>query len=133
MPQIEQADNSLVTGFHHASVLVSDLSRSLVFYRDLLGLPLDPARPDLGYPGAWLNIENLQIHLLVLPNPDPVTDRPTHAGRDRHLAFAVADLDALQARLAEAGVPYTRSASGRRALFCRDPDGNGLEFIATGR
>ena len=133
MPQIDQADIPLVAGFHHASVLVSDLSRSLVFYCELLGLPLDTARPDLGYPGAWLNVENLQIHLLVLPNPDPVTERPAHAGRDRHLAFTVVDLDALQARLAEAGVAYTRSASGRRALFCRDPDGNGLEFIAAGR
>lgn len=27
------------------------------------------------------------------------------------------------------GIPYTRSRSGRTALFCRDPDGNALEFI----
>jgi glyoxylase I family protein len=30
----------------------------------------------------------------------------------------------------EAGsVAFTRSKSGRAALFCRDPDGNALEFI----
>ena len=39
------------------------------------------------------------------------------------------DLDPLLARLAAAGVPSTMSRSGRRALFCRDPDGNALEFI----
>jgi glyoxylase I family protein len=33
-------------------------------------------------------------------------------------------------RLNQAGVTYTLSQSGRRALFCRDPDGNALEFIA---
>jgi extradiol dioxygenase family protein len=36
---------------------------------------------------------------------------------------------ALMTRLDEAGVTYTLSQSGRRALFCRDPDSNALEFI----
>ena len=119
----------LVTGFHHASLVVADLSRSLAFYQGLLGLPLDESRPDLGYAGAWLQVAQQQIHLMVLPNPDPVAGRPAHAGRDRHLALTVNDLDALQARLDAANLPCTRSRSGRRALFCRDPDGNGLELI----
>ena len=33
--------------------------------------------------------------------------------------------------LADAGVVYTMSKSGRAALFCRDPDGNGIEFMET--
>lgn len=86
-------------------------------------------RPDLGYPGAWLNIGNQQVHLLELPNPDPVTGRPEHGGRDRHLAFNVTQLDLLITKLNKAGVPFTLSQSGRKALFCRDPDGNALEFI----
>jgi glyoxylase I family protein len=36
-------------------------------------------------------------------------------------------VDALAAALAAAGVPFTKSASGRAALFFRDPDGNTLE------
>jgi len=28
-----------------------------------------------------------------------------------------------------AGVAFTLSQSGRSALFCRDPDGNALEFV----
>ena len=32
-------------------------------------------------------------------------------------------------RLEEGGVPYTLSASGRRALFFRDPDANTLEVV----
>jgi glyoxylase I family protein len=43
----------------------------------------------------------------------------------------VANLDALCDSLEAAGVTFTRSKSGRRALFCRDPDGNALEFIET--
>jgi glyoxylase I family protein len=119
----------LIFDLHHASLLVADTARSLAFYRDLLGLSVDPMRPDLGFPGAWLQVGRCQIHLLELPNPDPVAGRPAHGGRDRHVALMVADLDPLLARLAAAGVPSTMSRSGRRALFCRDPDGNALEFM----
>jgi len=113
----------------HVSVIVADTKRALLFYRDVLGLAVDPQRPDLGYPGAWLAVGAQQIHLLELPNPDPVTSRPAHGGRDRHCALTLRDLDALRRRLDAAGMPYTLSKSGRRALFCRDPDNNALEFI----
>lgn len=123
---------SAPTRILHVSLLVADVDRALAFYRDLLGLPLDPDRPDLGYPGAWLTVGGQQIHLLQLPGCDPVTGRPAHGGRDRHVALAVEDLVALAERLEKAGIPLTRSRSGRAALFCRDPDGNALEFIEAG-
>ena len=124
-----------VQAIHHVSLLVADTARALDFYRGVLGLEPDPTRPDLGYPGAWLRVGSLQIHLLELPNPDPVEGRPAHGGRDRHLALTVADIDALQAALEAAEFGFTRSRSGRRALFCRDPDQNALEFVEsmTGR
>lgn len=37
----------------------------------------------------------------------------------------------LEARLEAAGVPYTRSKSGRAAIFFRDPDQNTLECVET--
>lgn len=115
----------------HASVIVADTARSLEFYRDVLGLRVDESRPDLGYLGAWLTInEQQQIHLLELPNPDPTSGRPAHGGRDRHTALGVNDFAALTDRLDRRQIPYTLSRSGRRALFVRDPDGNTLELIA---
>lgn len=120
-------DNYLA--LQHASVIVADTQRALGFYHGVLGMPVDPARPDLGYPGAWLNVGDQQLHLLEVPNPDPVSGRPAHGGRDRHCALTVRDLDVLRRKLDSATIPYTLSRSGRRALFCRDPDGNALEFI----
>lgn len=114
---------------HHASLIVADTDIALQFYRDLLGLEVDEQRPDLGYPGAWLNIGQQQIHLLELPNPDPLHGRPGHGGRDRHIAFNVDNIDQLAQRLDKAGIAYAKSRSGRAALFCRDPDANALEFI----
>jgi glyoxylase I family protein len=118
-----------ITSIHHVSVIVSDTRRALDFYAGVLGLPVNDRRPDLGYPGAWLDIGGGQLHLLELPNPDPVQGRPAHGGRDRHLALAVTDLDGLREALECAGVDFTSSRSGRRALFCRDPDGNALEMV----
>ncbi|WP_089723751.1 VOC family protein [Candidatus Thiosymbion oneisti] len=116
---------------HHVSLIVADTERSLVFYRGLLGLMPDKQRPDLGYPGAWLWVGDQQIHLLELPNPDPLQGRPQHGGRDRHLALAVKDVASLALRLEQAGITFTRSRSGRPAIFCRDPDGNALELMET--
>ena len=120
---------SEITGIHHASVLVKDLASALHFYVEVLGLEVDDTRPSMAYDGAWLRIGQQQMHLLQLPNPDPLAGRPQHAGRDRHTALSVCGLGAVVSRLEQAGVPLTRSSSGRQAVFCRDPDGNGIELV----
>jgi glyoxylase I family protein len=114
----------------HAGLLVADLARAKAFYESVLGLTLDPNRPNLPFPGEWYDLGGgQQLHLMCLPNPDATSIRPEHGGRDRHLALAVTNLAALKSRLDAAGVQYTASKSGRVALFCRDPDMNTLEFV----
>ncbi len=123
---------SLIKRLHHASVVASDLAASRAFYEGVLELPVNPTRPKFAYDGIWYDIGEQMIHLLVVPNPDAGALRPAHGGIDRHTALVVYDIDELAARLEKAGVPYSLSKSGRRALFCRDPDGNALEFMAEG-
>lgn len=116
----------------HASLLVSGLEASHRFYGGILGLEIDPERHDTGFPGIWYRLEDgQQIHLLQLPDPDAGRIHPEHGGRDRHVALSVSDLDEIASRLDSAEIPFTLSRSGRRALFCRDPDGNALEFVET--
>ncbi len=117
-----------VRAIHHVSLVVADTGRALGFYRDLLGL-CEIERPVLNFPGAWLAIGDRQLHLLELPNPDAGAERPLHVGRDRHLALTVEGVEAFSRRFETLGIPYTRSRSGRAAVFCRDPDGNGIELI----
>ncbi len=102
--------------------------KALRFYSGILGLKTCE-RPDLPFPGAWLQLGEHQIHLLEVPNPDRNEDRPEHGGLDRHTAFLVNDLDAVRQQLEQQDIYYTLSKSGRRALFCRDPDGNAVELI----
>jgi glyoxylase I family protein len=113
---------------HHASLIVSNTQRSLLFYSGVLGMQ-QIERPDLGFPGAWLKVGEQQLHLLELDNPDPTTGRPLHGGRDRHVAMTVSSIAAVRDELDKHGIKYTMSISGRKALFCRDPDGNAIEII----
>ena len=118
-------------GLDHVSLLVGDADAARDFYARLLGLAVLP-RPELGFPGAWLSLGAGQaLHLLELPDPDPSEGRPGHGGRDRHFALRVSATAPFAARLAEEGIPFTRSRSGRDALFFRDPDGNAVELVGT--
>ncbi|KAA0055807.1 Lactoylglutathione lyase / glyoxalase I family protein [Cucumis melo var. makuwa] len=94
------------------------------------GLQINEARPHdkLPYRGAWLWVGAEMIHLMELPNPDPLSGRPEHGGRDRHTCIGIRDVSKLKAILDKAGIPYTLSKSGRPAIFTRDPDANALEF-----
>eukprot|EP00953_Heterococcus_sp_UTEX-ZZ885_P002827 2048-Heterococcus_DN1.PRE.2 len=117
-------------GLQHAGVLVRDTEASTKWYTEVLGFEDEThLRPNLPFKGAFCRAGAQQVHLMELPNPDPLDGRPEHGGRDRHLAFTVRSIEPLKERLDAAGVGYTMSKSGRAALFCRDLDSNALEFL----
>ncbi|MDX1348260.1 MAG: VOC family protein [Thiomicrorhabdus chilensis] len=118
-----------VLGLDHVSILVKDAERSAQFYRTLLGLEILP-RPDLGFPGYWLDLGAEQsLHIMQLDNPNAGTVRPEHGGRDYHFALRVVSIESFKARLENEGIAYTQSRSGRKALFVKDPDENAFELF----
>lgn len=108
-------------GVQHVSVNVDDLDVALTFYVEALGLT--PAeRPDLGFPGAWLQGPNgVQVHLL---------EREGGGSDANHFALEVRDLDAAVASLRGRGLdvndPFDVGAG--RQVFLRDPSGNVVEL-----
>lgn len=113
----------LVADIHHVSLNVSDVERSLAFYRDLVGMAVLP-RPDFPFGGAWLDAgSGRQIHLIEATVPED---------HGQHVAFRVDDLDAAIAAFRSAGVevPDARRVGDTpiRQTFVRDPDGNRLEL-----
>lgn len=118
-----------VIGLLHSSLLVGDLARARPFYEEILGLTPSTLRPPMNFDGVWYELGEQQIHLLELPNPEAALAKPAHGGRDRHVAVRVDDLEAMRQKLEAAGIPYTRSQSGRAAIFCRDPEGNAFELM----
>ncbi|MEB3418147.1 VOC family protein [Salipiger marinus] len=124
----------MIEGLHHVALICGDYARSRAFYVDLLGLRViaethraerQSWKLDLAVPGGG------QIELFSFPAPP---DRPSHpeAKGLRHLAFAVADVEAAKARLEAAGVAVepvrTDPLTGKRFTFFPDPDGLPLEF-----
>jgi glyoxylase I family protein len=118
-------------GIDHHSVYSADLAKTQFFYTQIIGLEIDPRRPKLSFDGAWFKMgcHGQTLHCLCLPNPDPVKNRPDHGGLDRHVAVRISDLSPLIERLEQHQIYYTKSKSGRRAIFFRDPDGNAIEVI----
>src|SRR5260370_8609771 len=45
--------SAVLHGLFHVAIKTSDLESTRAFWRDIIGLR-EVARPDFGYPGAWL-------------------------------------------------------------------------------
>lgn len=118
--------NFTVRELNHVALDVSDVSASVRFYREVLGLPELP-RPDFGFPGAWFRLGVTQeLHL--------IGNRDREVGqRAGHFALLVSDIDAAAARLREAGVVFRGPKprpDGALQVFTHDPDGNVIELCA---
>lgn len=110
----------------HAAILVSDLECSEYFYGTILGL-LKVERP-FNFPGTWYQIGSCQLHLIVASEVPSDIVNLEKWGRNRHLAFSVDHLEEAKAKLMAEGCEFQMSASGRDALFTKDPDGNLIEL-----
>ena len=120
----------MITGVVGVTFWTDDLDKMFTFYNDVLQLPLHSRHPDfiafglVGPRGDEVRF-NIGLHDRVSGNSkDPYRFMP-HLG--------VADIHAVAARLAEAGVEFIRqpeqeSWGGWVATF-RDPDGNVLQLL----
>lgn len=127
-----------IAGLYESHLTVSDLSRSIVFYRDLVGLELAHTLPDDRAAFFWVGGRHRSMLGLWAIHGSPVRIRS-------HIAFAT-ELDEVigsVARLRAAGLvprcggggpetdqpvvfPWMPAAS----VYFDDPDGNSLEYIS---
>jgi catechol 2,3-dioxygenase-like lactoylglutathione lyase family enzyme len=142
-----------IVGFFHASVTVSDMERSLRFYRDALGLEV----ASLGVTGGpqaeeiWnMPVEDVKVCFLKVPGSDAMVElfefeeverhgasaRPCDYGAG-HFCLFVDDADAAYTRLHEAGLRARGKGpieikhgphAGAKAVYVKDPDGYHVEL-----
>lgn len=115
-----------ISQYLHTAILVSDLSKAEHFYGEILGL--SKVERSLKYQGIWYQLGSYQIHLIVEDNFKNQLFNNNKIGRNPHLALGVDDLELAQKRLESYGYSISLSASGRKALFTQDPDGNIIEI-----
>jgi catechol 2,3-dioxygenase-like lactoylglutathione lyase family enzyme len=143
-----------VETLQHTGLTVSDLGRSVEFYRDLLGFELfaEGEREGgyfaaiVGYPGTRVRMallrppgssHHLELFQYLSPPPRTVELEPRLVGMT-HVCLIVDDLPRLYERLHGAGVNtfFTPPVeidhginAGGYALYLRDPDGIVLELF----
>ena len=138
----------------HTGITVSNLERSLAFWRDVLGFELshrvdqtgELAAEITGVPGAEISLAVLKapgghkIELLQYTAPADrkhyVDLRPCDVG-SVHVALTVDDLDAVLEKIAASGWKAARKPqtlttgpnAGKRVMYVRDLDGTTIEFM----
>jgi len=126
-----------VTGLFETHLTVSDLDRSVAFYRDVVGLPLALEVPDRGAAFLWIGAPGRAMLGLWSIGSAPMN-------MSLHVAFAVPLDDVLTAcgRLRAQGVtplsffavetdePSVIGWMPAAAVYFRDPDGHLLEYLA---
>jgi catechol 2,3-dioxygenase-like lactoylglutathione lyase family enzyme len=115
---------------HHFSLGVRDFEKSADFYKNFIGFREIP-RPALDFPGLWLKLANVQLHLIQRGDEYPDDQGLPWAV---HTAFQTAnleDLDRMEQKLVQKEIPYKRVVqddSGINQIFFKDPDGYNIEF-----
>jgi catechol 2,3-dioxygenase len=115
----------------HIHLKVSDLERSLIFYRDILGFTVTQR---YGTEAVFLSAGGYHHHIgLNTWESKGGSAPPSRATGLYHVAFlypARRDLAVALQRLRNAGVPLEGAADHgvSEALYLRDPDGNGVEL-----
>jgi lactoylglutathione lyase len=116
----------------YAIVFVSDMARSVAFYKDVLGLPLRFESPE------WSEFTTegvtLALHGTEASNPDAPTQGTTPAGHCQ-VGFSVEDIDAFHEELIAKGVmciqpPKTEEFGAKLARYT---DLDGLQFSVSER
>jgi glyoxylase I family protein len=136
-----------IRGFSHVCVRVTDLERSLAFYRDGLGLRvifdlsldgpgLDAVTAGEGNRGRMVGClvpgSGVTVELLQLPAPAEPPARSAQATGYTNISLAVSDLDAAHRACEARGLrPLQKpvEVGGVRMFFLADPDGTPIELI----
>jgi lactoylglutathione lyase len=114
------------TRFNHVSIPCRDLDESERFYRDVFRLERLPTF-DFQFPVRYLGVGEQQLHLMQLPDEEPLPNQ--------HFAFDVDDFEAAFVRLRKADALDGRASGqavwelpdGSVQMYARDPAGNLLE------
>lgn len=117
----------------YIALFVSDVQRSVAFYRDILGFQFTKPPGDRGCEGRSGDLKIGIYDRSWLSELFGDLGRRPIGGNAFLLSMTVSDLDAVYQHLLAAKVkaiaPPTEMSWGQRIIFLEDPDGNLLEIV----
>ena len=122
----------MIKKYLHTRFRVSDMDKSVYFYRDILGMKVvEQKTSPRGSKLVFLKFPDMDCELELCSFPDSGN---VHVPEDLvHLAFEVDDLERCIERLKVAGVLITEgpieSSNGTRFIFTEDPDKYEIELM----
>jgi len=115
---------------NYSIIFVSEMGRSVAFYRDVVGIPLKFESP--GWTEFVTEGTTLALHKSDAPAPDRETQRAEHAGQCR-AGFQVPNLDEFHKRMTEHNVPCVQEpAETFGVMIAQYVDPDGLVFSVSG-
>ena len=121
----------------HLAIAVNDLEEAVVYYRDILKLPLVERRETLGkntgMRSAVMSAGNFQIVLIEGTSPESQVSRyiEKFGPGVQHVAFEVKDIESTHRALAENGMEFSTSvleAPGLRQAFSKRDQVSGMMY-----
>jgi lactoylglutathione lyase len=146
-----------IEAMYHTGFTVSDIERSIEFYRDVLGLSLFRRQQGTApYLATITGFEGVRLEIALLKTPDgsgmlellqyvshpaPPTPRETNRPGNGHVCFRVGDIHQACEELERRGVqliskPVEITAGvhkGAFGVYLRDPDGFTIELFQPAR
>lgn len=115
----------------YAMVVVSDMERSVEFYRDRLGIPLKFQSPD--WTEFLTGATTLALHGGGVAATGAPAGDPTKQAGSCSIGFNVEDVDKTYEELKAKGIrfvmpPTQREGEGIKLAVCIDPDGLPIAF-----
>src|SRR4051812_5430672 len=121
--------NMSVGVLDHFNIRTRNLSDTVRFYEDILGLEKGP-RPNFSFPGAWMYSEGKAVVHLVDISATPEPQKPD-SGVVHHVAFVSRGFDTMKQRLAAKAIQFdTVTVPGNQLwqIFITDPNGVVIEL-----
>ena len=122
----------VVETLHHVSLSVTDLARAKQFYGQVLGLR-EISRPPFDFLGAWYQLGDRQLHLIVHPETRTLRGTTVIESREGHFGVRVRSYRDTLEHLKTQGVAYRdrpRNLTPWPQVYVTDPDGNVIELNA---